>query len=119
MAILIVDDNIDSAETLAELLRLDGHEVSTAYNGLAGLEAARRSRPAIVILDIGLPGIDGYELARTLRREHGSAPRIAALSGHGQPEDQARSIVAGCDVHFVKPPDLEALFRFVGRCRAA
>jgi CheY-like chemotaxis protein len=119
MSILIVDDNIDGAETLAELLRLDGHEVSTAHDGLIGLEVARRLRPTIVIVDIGLPGIDGYELTRRLRSERGAAIVIAALSGYDQPDDRARSLDAGCNAHFVKPPDLKALFRFLSAAKAA
>ena len=108
--VLIVDDNVDAAESLAMLLRLDGHDVRVAHEGTSALEMARAYRPALIFLDIGLPGIDGYEVARRLRAmpELGNMV-IAALTGWGQAEDRRRSAEAGFDHHLVKPPEPHAL----------
>jgi signal transduction histidine kinase/DNA-binding response OmpR family regulator len=106
---LIIDDNVDGAESLAVLLRALGLEVQTAYDGPEGLSAAAEFRPEVVLLDIGLPKMDGYEVARRLRRTWGGEPLLLiALSGYGQAEDRQRSLQAGCDHHFVKPmaPDV-------------
>jgi signal transduction histidine kinase/ActR/RegA family two-component response regulator len=108
--ILIVDDNIDSAETLGLLLRLGGHEVKTAYSGPSALEAARLERPEIVMLDIGMPGMDGLEVARRLREEVGLKDvLLVAMTGYGQDEDRRRTEGAGFNTHLVKPVDVERL----------
>ena len=107
--ILVVDDHVDGAETLSELLALLGHEVSVVHDGeSAGAEAAR-FRPDAMLLDIGLPGIDGYEVCRRAREEPwGKEITIVALTGWGDKDAQRKSKAAGFDGHLVKPVD-EAL----------
>jgi two-component system CheB/CheR fusion protein len=108
--ILVVDDNVDSADSLAHFLGMAGHRVYTAYGGPAALEAARAYRPEAVLLDIGMPGMDGYELSRRLRQEPGlERILLVALTGYGQEEDRRRSREATIDYHLVKPVDPEAL----------
>jgi CheY-like chemotaxis protein/two-component sensor histidine kinase len=113
--ILVVDDNRDSAESLAMLLQVQGHEVQTAHDGLAALETARAFRPDIVLLDIGLPRMDGHEVARRLRREEGRQAVLVALTGYGTDEDHRRSQEAGFDYHLVKPVELDALYQLLIR----
>ena len=102
--ILVVDDNDDSAEVTAILLRLEGHEVAVAHSGPAAIEQIPAVRPDVLLLDIGLPGMDGYELARYLRKlpETRNAVFIA-LTGYGRPDDRQNSKNAGYDHHLVKP----------------
>jgi PAS domain S-box-containing protein len=110
--VLVVEDNLDSAESLREALSLNGHEVAVTYSGPAGLEAARSWRPEVVLCDVGLPGIDGYEVARAIRRDSDVALRrtfLVALSGYALSEDVIRSREAGFDRHVAKPPSIEAL----------
>jgi two-component system CheB/CheR fusion protein len=108
--LLVVDDNRDSAETLADLARIWGFEVDTAYDGLAALERAGEWQPALVFLDIGMPGLNGYEVARQLRQDRRfDATTLVALTGYGQEEDIERSRAAGFDHHLVKPVDLDKL----------
>jgi two-component system CheB/CheR fusion protein len=108
--VLVVDDNADAAETLAVTLRLHGHAVRVAHDGTRALALAEEQPPDLIILDIGLPGMDGYQVARTLRGRAATAGvTIAALTGYGQAEDVARALAAGCDLHFVKPVDLPEL----------
>jgi CheY-like chemotaxis protein len=108
--ILIVDDNQDAAETLAILLRTLGHEVHLAYEGMAALELAGSLQPDVVLLDIGLPKMDGYEVARRLRQRPGlKQPLLIAVTGYGQEEDRRRSCEAGFDYHLVKPVDPDKL----------
>jgi len=108
--VLIVDDNMDAARSLSMVLELRGHEVRTCYDGAAGLAEAEGFEPEIVLLDIGLPGMDGFEVARRLRaRPRSPQPLLVALTGYGQPEDVRRSREAGFDHHLVKPADPEAL----------
>lgn len=112
--ILIVDDNSDSADSLALLLELDGHETHTAPDGLAALEAAERLHPDVVLLDIGLPRMDGYEVCRRLRKEPWCASTmLVALTGWGQHDDRRRSREAGFDHHLVKPVDHAALMQLL------
>jgi CheY-like chemotaxis protein len=106
---LVVDDNADSAESLAVVLRLGGHDVRIAQDGRAALEAARAGSPDVVLLDIGLPGMSGYDVARELRSADGARPFLVALTGYGQPEDRVRSQKAGFDLHLVKPVDMVRL----------
>ncbi|AUX37954.1 MULTISPECIES: ATP-binding protein [Sorangium] len=104
LRVLLVDDNVDAAEGLRRILQLYGHTVAMAHDGPAALEAARASKPELVLLDIGLPGMDGYEVVRRLRAEpelRGSY--IAAVSGYGQDQDRRRSREAGFDAHLTKP----------------
>lgn len=106
LTILIVDDNRDSAEMLAMLLKFSGHETHTAHDGMAAVEAAARLDPDVVLLDIGLPQLNGYEAARRIREQtSGSRPVLVALTGWGQDEDRRRSEEAGFDAHVVKPVD--------------
>jgi signal transduction histidine kinase len=108
--ILVVDDNRDSAESLATLLRLIGNEVRTAHDGRQALEVAAEYRPDMVLLDIGLPVLNGYEVARRLRTEPGyGRPMLVALTGYGSEEDRHRSQSSGFDHHMVKPVDFGAL----------
>ena len=108
--ILVVDDNVDAALTLAELLRLEGHEVHVAHDGPSAVDAARRLSPDIALLDIGLPGFDGLEAARRLRAEPAlKGILLVALSGWAQPDDRARSLAAGFDHHLAKPLLLRTL----------
>jgi len=102
--VLVVDDNADAAASLAELLRLDGHEVREATDGHEALVEADRFRPEVVLLDLGLPGLDGWEVAAALRRRpSGDRALLVAISGYGRSEDRARSLAAGIDLHLVKP----------------
>ncbi|PYO95135.1 MAG: hybrid sensor histidine kinase/response regulator [Gemmatimonadetes bacterium] len=108
--ILVVDDHHDAGESLATLLRLLGHQVRVAYDGMAGLEAARVFRPQVALLDIGMPGIDGIELGKHLRREPELDDMLMiALTGYGRDEDRRRSSEAGFNAHLVKPVDIAAL----------
>jgi PAS domain S-box-containing protein len=108
--LLVADDNQDAADTLAMLLGLQGHEVRVAYSGVAALEMTKDYRPDAVFLDIGMPGMDGYEVARRLRQQPGlEGAVLAALTGWGQHEDRRRSAEAGFDHHLVKPPEPQAL----------
>jgi CheY-like chemotaxis protein len=110
LRVLVVDDCPDNRNTLDMLLRAVGHEVLLAADGPSALEAFRASRPHVVILDIALPGLDGWEVARRLREQEGSGPvLLVALTGYGRKEDEARSRQAGFDVHLTKPVDLEDL----------
>ena len=104
--ILIADDNEDAADVLAMLLRLAGHEVCTAYSGQAALELASTFRPEIALLDIGMPDLNGYDVARHLRSlAQGRGLRLIALTGWGQEEDKRRARDAGFDQHLTKPVD--------------
>jgi CheY-like chemotaxis protein len=104
--ILVVDDNIDAADTLALLLQLEGHHAEAVYESVQALEKARIFKPQVVLLDIGLPGMNGYELAERLRSmPELSATRLIALTGYGKSEDFQRTKAAGFDDHLVKPVD--------------
>lgn len=108
--ILVVDDNVDSAESTALLLQLDGHEVRMAHDGSSTLEICRAFQPQVILLDIGLPGMDGFTTAQRLREDlqmHETV--LIALTGYGQPEDRERSRKAGFDHHLVKPINPKAL----------
>jgi PAS domain S-box-containing protein len=108
--VLVVDDNIDAAETLADLLKLWGHEVCVAHDGAGGLKAAREYRPEVILLDIGMPDMDGYEVARRLRAEEaGRQAQLLAVTGYGQAEDRQRAREAGFDHHLTKPVDPEVV----------
>jgi PAS domain S-box-containing protein len=107
--VLVVDDNRDSAESIALLAEIWGHEVRTALDGPSALEIAAAYRPEVILLDIGLPGMDGYEVARRLRQRAGGGPVLVAMTGYGMEEDRRRSREAGFDHHLVKPVDPEGL----------
>ena len=112
--ILVVDDNVDAVESLAMLLKADGHDVRTAHDGARALELAESFHPELIVLDIGLPGMNGYELAQRIRaRPDLGAPTLVALTGYGQQEDRKRARAAGFDHHFIKPADVGALQRLL------
>jgi PAS domain S-box-containing protein len=114
--VMIVDDNVDSAVSLAMLLQLQRHEVNVVHDGREALVAVRRHRPEIVFIDIGLPGMDGHEVARRLRQEHGRENLLLiAMTGYGQDEYRRRSQDAGFDAHMVKPVDLNEVQSFLAR----
>lgn len=108
--VLVVDDNVDAAESLAELLAMKGHETRASFESRAALELADAFSPEVVLLDIGLPEIDGYQVARTLRQMPGTRHAlVVAVTGYGQPEDRKASRAAGFDHHLVKPISLQQL----------
>jgi CheY-like chemotaxis protein/two-component sensor histidine kinase len=114
--VLVVDDNKDSAESLSIFLRRSGHEVQTAYDGQQAIEAVERFHPKVVVLDIGLPGLSGFEVARRMRSQPGgSALLLIAATGWGQAEHLSRSREAGFDHHLVKPIDVVALQQLLAR----
>jgi CheY-like chemotaxis protein len=114
-----VDDNRDAAESLVMILRLLGHELYTAYNGLEAVQAAATFVPEVVLLDIGLPKMNGYEAARHIRGQAwGKNMALIALTGWGQEDDKKRALEAGCDHHLTKPVDpaaLEKLLALIGK----
>jgi CheY-like chemotaxis protein len=111
---LLIEDHVDAAESLAMLLELIGHEVEVAFDGASGLVKARASSPEVVLCDIGLPGMDGYAVARALRAApETSTAFLIALTGYGQDDDRRRALEAGFDAHLIKPVDLEALRRLL------
>jgi PAS domain S-box-containing protein len=108
--ILVIEDNLDAGHTLAEILELEGHHVRVARDGRSGLALAHERHPDVVLCDIGLPDIDGYEVARALRRDEDlRGTRLVAVSGYAQPEDRKAARDAGFDAHVSKPPDLGEL----------
>ncbi|MDN4039178.1 PAS domain S-box protein [Massilia sp. YIM B02443] len=120
LRVLVVDDNADSAELVAMYLRMVGHVVATEFNAAAALEKARSFRPEVCFLDIGLPDLDGNELARRLRRLPGlEGTRLAAMTGYGQPLDRMSSAAAGIDAYFVKPVAMDELAAWLAQQRAA
>ncbi len=120
LRILVVEDNQDAAESLATMLQLWGHEVRVAYDGLAALRLAEAETPDVILSDIGLPGMDGYELARHLRaRPAFGRVVLVALSGYGRDEDRRQAAEAGFDHHLVKPPEMDTLLQLMGNVAAA
>ena len=115
LRILIVDDYWDAAEMLAIYLHQEGHETHTAHDGVEAIEATTRVQPDLVLLDIGLPRLNGYEAARRIREQYkdSAGPALVALSGWGQDEDRRRSKEAGFDAHLVKPVDMIALCKLL------
>jgi CheY-like chemotaxis protein len=110
LLVLVVDDDRDTAESLALLLGLWGHESVVAYDGPTALTLALARHPDLILLDIAMPGLDGYEVARRLRALPGTRDaRIWALTGHARDEDRHHALEAGCDGHLVKPLAPEAL----------
>lgn len=110
--VLVVDDNEDAADTLAMMLRLSGHQVDVAYNGMCALARVRANQPDVVLCDLGLPELSGFDFARAIRREHGKSIVLVAISGYAEPEDVRQSRDAGFDAHLAKPAqaaDLEKL----------
>lgn len=115
--VLLVEDSDDVREALTELLELAGHEVQAVADGRGALELAALLRPEVVLVDIGLPGLDGHEVARRLRVELGEAPFLVAMTGHDGEADREASAAAGFDLHLVKPVDVDRLERVVAAGR--
>ena len=114
--VLVVDDNVDGAESLANMLQIGGHEIRTAHSGPAALDAARPFNPEVVFLDIGLPGMNGYEVAKRCCTEPSlSGAVLVALTGWGSDDDKRRSREAGFDFHLTKPVELTAIERILAR----
>jgi CheY-like chemotaxis protein len=118
LRIVIADDNIDAALTLAALLGLQGHDVRTAHDGMQALDEVMRFEPHVVILDIGMPGMNGYKVASELR-ERNLDVLLIAITGWGQEEDRQRSRAAGFDHHLVKPVDFTTLSELLAARAAA
>jgi DNA-binding response OmpR family regulator len=115
MKILVVDDNVDSAESLALLLSMNGHQTQVAHDGLEALAVAETFRPDVMLLDLGLPKLDGLEVCRQLRRtDWGRAVSIVALTGFGQDSDRLEVERAGFDRHLLKPIDYDQLLGTLG-----
>ena len=113
LRILVVDDNRDAADSMAMVLRAKGHEVVVAYDGSAGTSTAMAFQPDVALLDIGLPKVDGHDMARAIRERFGDSVLLVAITGLGQDDDRRRSSQAGFDHHFTKPVDLDTLERLV------
>jgi signal transduction histidine kinase/CheY-like chemotaxis protein len=117
--VLVVDDNRDAAETLALLLKMEGHEVWTCHDGRKAVELALREQPTLVVMDIGLPGLNGYQACRAMREGGLTEALMIAITGYGQEEDRRLSRESGFDVHLVKPVDLLALKKLLAERGAA
>ena len=115
--VLVVDDNRDSADVMALLLQFAGHKVLVAYDGAQALDACTSFEPEVVLLDIGLPILDGYEVARQIRARPGRQPLLVALTGWGELENRRRSQAAGFDAHLVKPVDRDTLMKLIDDAR--
>jgi CheY-like chemotaxis protein len=114
--VLVVDDNRDSATSLAMLLKVTGHETLAAYGGIEAVEAAGTFKPDLVLLDLGLPKLNGYDAARKIREEpSGKGMILVALTGWGQPEDLEKSKAAGFNGHLVKPIDFAVLTKLLAQ----
>jgi DNA-binding response OmpR family regulator len=109
--VFVVDDNRDAADTLGMFLTLEGYDVRVAYDGDDAIEKAHDFQPEVALLDIGLPGKDGYEIARTIRSEREDDVMLIAVTGYASEADVARAREAGFDYHFSKPPNLPALLK--------
>ena len=113
---LIVEDNLDAVHSMATLIRMMGHQVEFAINGFAALEAARRFRPEVILLDIGLPDLKGYDIARQLRWEPGlENTRIIAITGRTLEEVRDNAMDAGCEQVFAKPMEPDALEKLLSQ----
>lgn len=113
--ILVVDDNEDAANSLATLLEVMGYQVRIAYDGPEGIEAADEFKPAVALLDIGLPKLSGYDIARHVRGKRGGEVLLVAITGWGQEEDRRRAHEAGFDHHFTKPADFDVLLTLIDK----
>jgi CheY-like chemotaxis protein len=114
--ILVVEDNLDSVHTLAVLLQDMGHDVEYAINGYAALTLARRFRPEFVFLDLGLPGLDGFEVCRTIKDDPAlQGARVIAITGYADELSRRRSADAGCELHVIKPVSSQFIESLVGQ----
>jgi DNA-binding response OmpR family regulator len=111
--VLVVDDNMDAADSLGTLLTVTGYEVRIAYDGPEAIEAADEFLPRVALLDIGLPKLSGYDIARHLRERCGESVLLVAITGWGQESDRARAREAGFDHHFTKPADFHKLLTLI------
>jgi len=111
--VLVVDDNEDAADSLATLLGVMGYEVRVAYDGPEAIQAGDEFHPAVALLDIGLPRLSGYDIARHIRGTQGSKVLLVAITGWGQDDDRRRAREAGFDHHFTKPADFEVLIELI------
>jgi CheY-like chemotaxis protein len=114
MRVLIVDDNADSAEMLSVLVQLHGHEARTVHDGLAAIRAYGEFKPHAALLDIGLPGLTGYDVAKRLRGTDGDACYLVAITGWGRDDDRRRARAAGFNCHVTKPIDPDAIVHLLG-----
>jgi CheY-like chemotaxis protein len=115
LRILVVDDNQDTAQSMGELLEILGHQAQVAYDGPKAVEMATAFQPQVVLLDIGLPIIDGYEVARRMRQAGLKDAMLVALTGYGREEDREKAHQAGFDMHFTKPIELDALQKVLAK----
>ncbi len=115
--LLLAEDSTDVREAFAELLQARGYAVEAVGDGLAAVERAEALRPDAMLVDVGIPGIDGLEVARQVRAALGADPFLVAITGHGRPEDRRQALEAGFDAHLVKPVDLDELVRVLARGR--
>jgi len=113
--VVLIDDNEDVADSLAELLRLKGHEVHVALEGLEGVRAVESLRPDVMLCDLGLPDIDGFMIARLLREYHGYGTTLVAVTGFASADYEREAIDAGFDYYLMKPIDLTVLERILAR----
>lgn len=117
--VLVVDDNVDSAQSMSLLLQLEGHDVSCAHDGLEALQVAESFGPQVVLLDLGLPRMNGYDVARRLRQAQQQAGDdrkrllLVAISGYGREQDRAAAQEAGFDFHLTKPADPDMVMRLM------
>jgi CheY-like chemotaxis protein len=119
LRVLVIDDNRDSADSATDVLRLLGNEVDSAYDGESGVAAARRLRPHVILLDLAMPGMDGFEARRRLREQPGgSTAFLVAMTGFGNEEDKRRTQQAGFDAHLTKPVELDALVTLLNEARS-
>ncbi len=117
--ILVADDNVDSARSLGRLLELYGNDVSTAHNGLQAVEAAEAFQPEVILLDIAMPELNGYEACLRIRElPWGKNAILVAMTGYGQDEDKRQSHEAGFDLHLVKPVDMGAIKKLLSSLKA-
>jgi CheY-like chemotaxis protein len=120
LRVLVVDDNVDTSEMLAELIASDGHAVRTSTDGVTALQVASELHPHVVLLDIGLPRMDGYEVARRIKRMPELAGvMLVALTGYGQASDRERALQAGFEHHVVKPVEWDELRALLQKASAA
>jgi CheY-like chemotaxis protein len=113
--VLVVDDNEDAADSLATLLDVMGYSVRIAYDGPEAIEAADEFQPEVALLDIGLPRLSGYDIARHVRQKRGREVLLVAITGWGQEDDRRKAREAGFDHHFTKPADFDVLLELIGR----